>query len=423
MNKKLFLSVLGVASALALTACGGGNTPATPSSSARQSLTGEVDLTVWCADAIVELTTTQLGAVKQAMAADDIYKGVTVNFTVAPMGEGEAATAVIQDPSAAADVYCFAQDQLNRLINAGGLARLGGSTVTELTARNDAGSVAAATSKGNMYAYPLTSDNGYFMYYDKTVIAENHVDSMVDILADAAAANKTVNFEMGSAWYNFSYFYAFGADSEWSTDDEGHPVYQDTYNTAAGLKAAKAMKTLATASNYVSGSSAAGFASGAAVVVSGTWDYETAVEALGDNLGITDLPSVTDGTETKHLASFGGFKLMGVKPQTDGTKLAVAQYVANYLTGEQAQLERFNARAWGPSNKNAQNNDAVKANPGLAALAKQSEFAKPQGQFPDGWWPVAGAIGTSIQNLGPDATDAQLQAVLAAYEAALPNIE
>lgn len=424
MNKKLFLSVLGVASALALTACGGGNTPAPSSSSAPQSLTGDVTLKIWVDEAIVELTTTQIAAAKQLMAQDDIYKGVNLTVEIDPMGEGEVAGAVINDPGSAADVFAFAQDQLGRLVQASGLTRLGSAQATELTNRNDGGSVAAASQGGNMYAYPLTSDNGYFMYYDKTVITnEADLEDMDRLLAVAGAANKTVYFDGGNAWYNFGYFYAFGADSNWTADSTGAYTYVDTYNSAEGLKAAKALKRLVTNSAYVAGSSVAGFASGAAAVVSGTWDYAKAVELLGDNLGITDLPSVTDGNETHHLASFGGFKLMGVKPQTNPTKLAVAHYIANYLTGEQAQLERFNARAWGPSNKNAQANPAVTANPALAALALQSNYAKPQGQYPEGWWPVAGAIGTSIQNLGADATDAQLQAVLAAYEEGLPNIE
>ena len=90
--------------------------------------------------------------------------------------------------------------------------------------------------------------------------------------------------------------------------------------------------------------------------------------------------------------------------------------LANYLTGEKGQLERFNALKWGPSNKVVAASEAVKSAPQIAALAAQNQYAKPQGQFPGDWWTLAGAIGTGIQALGKSATDAQLAAVLATYE-------
>ena len=51
-----------------------------------------------------------------------------------------------------------------------------------VTAENDAGSVAAATLGDVMYAYPLTSDNGYFLYYDKSVVTDPN--TLETIIAD-----------------------------------------------------------------------------------------------------------------------------------------------------------------------------------------------------------------------------------------------
>ena len=37
----------------------------------------------------------------------------------------------------------------------------------EIAAASDEGAVEAATIDGNLYAYPMTADNGYFLYYNK----------------------------------------------------------------------------------------------------------------------------------------------------------------------------------------------------------------------------------------------------------------
>ena len=176
------------------------------------------------------------------------------------------------------------------------------------------------------------------------------------------------------------------------------------------------MKKLVDSPMYLSSSDGAGFDSGCAIVVTGTWAYETVAGILGDNLGATDLPSFEVDGQAYHMGSFNGCKLMGVKPQTDATKSAALHKLAQYLTGEQGQMERFNAVAWGPSNLADQANEAVQANPALAALLQQNQFSVPQGQIHGSWWDIAKVIGTDVEN----ATDeAGLQAALDNYQASI----
>ena len=78
----------------------------------------ETRLTVWCAENLVELTKTQLEEYNEE-------NGTNVKFTVNPVGEGDAATNLLTDVTAGADVYCFSQDQLARLVQAGACARIG----------------------------------------------------------------------------------------------------------------------------------------------------------------------------------------------------------------------------------------------------------------------------------------------------------
>ena len=373
------------------------------------SADGAYDLTLWVPEEMVDLTKTQIEAFN---ASNEL--GVTFNPTVEPVSEADSATSMITDVEAGADVFFFAQDQFARLVQAGALAKLDDETAAKVKAENDVSAVTAATSGDAMYAYPLTADNGYYMYYDKSVIPEEDVDSLEKLIADCEAAGKYFAFEMQtSAWYLASFFFATGCVSEWKTDDSGAFIeVHDTFNSPEGLIAVKGMNKLVKSPMHLSSSKASEFASGAAIVVTGIWDYTTAEEILGDNMGVTDLPSFeVDGTEY-HLGSFSGCKLLGVKPQVDAGKATALTALAGFLTGEQCQLERFEARAWGPSNLAAQGSDAVQANPGLIALQKQNQYATVQGQIHGSWWDIGKVIGDDVKAAEDDAG---LQAALDNY--------
>jgi arabinogalactan oligomer/maltooligosaccharide transport system substrate-binding protein len=238
------------------------------------------------------------------------------------------------------------------------------------------------------------------MYYDKSVISENDIGNMTKLIAAAKAAGRNISFELENSWYIVSYFFATGCLSEWKTDDNGKFIdVNDNFNSDAGKIAAEGMKELLTSGIYVNSSATSDFdaATKSAVVISGTWNYENAKSILGDNLGIAELPSFTVNGKDYHLASFNGCKLMGVKPQTDKVRAAALHQLAQFLTGEACQLERFQEKGWGPSNIAAQGSDAVKAAPHLLALMAQNNYSRPQGQINGSWWDIAKVIATSIK--------------------------
>ena len=364
------------------------------------SLEGTYQITIWVAEEIKDLTAQQI----EAFNAANEY-GINIVANIEAVSEADAATSMITDVEAGADIFCFAQDQFARLVQAGALSSLGKQAAEIVRTGNDAGVVAAATSGDTLYAYPLTSDNGYFLYYDKSVIPEDHVDSLEAIIADCEAAQKYFAFEMGtSAWYNASFFFATGCVSEWKTDDDGSFIsVHDTFNSPEGLIAVKGMKKLVDSPFHLSSSDGASFASNAAAVVTGIWAYTTIEGILGDNMGVTDLPSFEVDGVSYHLGSYNGCKLMGVKPQTDPVKGAAIHRLAQYLTGEKCQMERFEARAWGPSNLAAQGSPAVQANPGLVALYTQNAYSVPQGQIHGSWWDIAKVIADDVKNATDEA--------------------
>ena len=340
------------------------------------------------------------------------------------MGEGEAATQMLTDVEAGADVFGFAQDQLARLVAAGALSAPGGVFLDDITNNNDAGSVGAATLDGKVYAYPETSDNGFFLYYDKSVVTDP--STLEGILDQCAAAGKNLYMDIQSGWYDVAFFFATGAECYYNYDTEGNVQGAVcNYNSDKGLAALKAMVAMASHPNFSqsTGSDSALFnpdGSTAGAIVSGTWDSATVKEYLGDNYGAAKLPTFTVDGQTYQMSGFGGFKLVGVKPQTDSDKATFCHLVAAYLTSEEMQMVRFENNGWGPSNLNAQKSDAIQSDIALAALAEQLAFCPGQGQYPSAYWELTEAFGTDVNSgMYDTADDATLLAALADLQAGI----
>ena len=369
-----------------------------------EGFSGEVK--VWVAEATVEFTKAQVEAFK---AANPEYANMTV--TVQPVGEGDAASNMLTDVEAGADLYVFAQDQLARLVAAGALEVVLDENAEIVKAQNDAGSVSAVMLGDTMYAYPMTSDNGYFLYYDKSVVTDP--TSMEAILADCEKAGKNVYFEINSGWYQTAFFFGAGCTLTYGTDDAGNIVSMDcNYASENGVKALKAMIDLAKSPVFVNGSSASN-ATNLGAIVDGTWDAVAVQGILGENYAATKLPTI-GGFQ---LGGFGGFKMLGVKPQTDEAKLAACDALALFLSSGEVQTARFEAVGWGPSNLEAQQSEAVKADVALSALASQLAYCIGQGQYPGEYWTLATALGDDIlADKLDNATDEQLMETLINFQ-------
>ena len=408
MSKILSLVLVALMTVACLAACA---TPEQPNENA--DLAGTYDITMWVSEkeGVTALTQQQIDAFEAA------NPGIVINATIEGVTEADAGSKVVADVASAPDIYCFAQDQLARLVQAAALAAPGQKAAETIKANNDKGSVAAASVAGTLYAYPMTSDNGYYMYYNTSIISAEDAESMEKIIAACEANNLKFRYALENAWYTASFFFATGCHSNWTMDIEGNFVnVDDTFNSAAGLAAMKGMQKLAQSTCYDSN---ADIFTDAAVVITGIWNAEAAEAHFGANFGATDLPSFEVDGQTYHLGSYTGNKLMGVKPQTDAKKAAVLSLLAQYLTGEECQNQRYEQFQWGPSNINAQNSEAVQSNPSLAALAKQNAFGQPQGQIHGSWWDIAKVLGADARNA---TSDADLQAALDNYKKTIDGL-
>ena len=396
-----------------------GDTNSTSGNNSTQPTPDEdvIEITLWVSTTtgVKEFTEDRIEAFKA------LHPEYNFNITIDSVGEGDAATEVLKDVATAPDMYCFAQDQITRLVQGGALTPLDTQTAQRVADENDVGSVNAATVDGNIYAYPMTNDNGIFLYYDSSKISDTEAQTLEGIIAACEREGVFFGYDLTNAWIAAGFFFAQPAGggtplctSTWTySEDAKNPIaVNDTFNSDNGLIAYKEMYDLAGSSawyNYAYPFDDFG------AVVSGIWDANTAEGAWGDDMRAVKLPTFT-GSDGKsyQLGSYSGCKLVGCKPQTDATKAEICKELALFLTSEEEQLERYYEFMWGPSNLNAQNNVDVKSNHLLSALIDQNVYAQPQGVIPNDWWTEAAALGELCKTR--DLTDDDLRAALATYE-------
>lgn len=354
-----------------------------------------VALRMWGAEEDQELLQTLIDSfVEEYSDAADI----TVELGVE--SESTAKDTVLTDPTAAADVYAFASDQLPDLVNAGALQSIDdmdealqaytGKGVADVESANSADSVEAATFNDTLYAFPMTADNGYFLYYDSSVLSEEDVASWDALLAKANEAGKRVAMTLASGWYNASFFYSAGfttslnEDGSTSMDWNGEADYTGVEVTQAMLNIASNPAFMAVADGDISNQIASGQLCAA---VSGTWDAEAAQQAFGDGYAATKLTTFTIAGDQLQQASVSGYKLVGVNAHSEN--VGWAALLADWVTNENAQQQRFDERQIGPSNVAVLESDAVQSNVALAALAAQNEFGVVQFAGQNYWDPAA----------------------------------
>ena len=238
MKKQLSLAMAGVM-ALSLAACGGSSASSAATSTAEaasstaestaESTAAEGDVLDQAAAAAFaqDVTLTMWGAEEDQDLLREISDkfiekygnyGGKITINLGTQSESTAKDTVLTDPTAAADVYAFADDQLNELVKAGALQEVQ-LNADDVKSRNTPASVDAATVDGKIYAYPLTADNGYFMFYDKSFFTEDDVKSLDTMMEKAADAGKKVSMDVANGWYLYS-FYA-GAGLNLSLADDG----------------------------------------------------------------------------------------------------------------------------------------------------------------------------------------------------------
>lgn len=360
-----------------------------------------IQLTVWGAEEDQDLLKTLTDKFQEA------YPDQTFEIQIGVESESTAKDTILTDIEAGADVYAFPDDQIPDLVRAGALLNLddyaealqvAGKTMDEVKAANVDGAIEAATIEGSLYAFPRAADNGYFLYYDSSVLSEEDVASWTTLLEAADAAGQKVGMTLASGWYNASFFYGAGfttgLNEDGTTSIDWNGTSEDGYT---GVDVVKGMLEIAASPAFMAvadGDMSNQIASGNLVAcVSGTWDAITAQEAFGEGYAATKLPTFTVAGEEVQQGSVAGYKYVGVNGFSENSGWAVL--LAEFLTNEESQQMFFDTRESGPANKNVGASDSIKENTALAALAEQSEYAQAQ-KVGGKYWDPAKTFGELI---------------------------
>lgn len=407
MKKRVLALLMAAVMVFGLAACGNkdeGNGGS--SNDGNSSKIEDVNLVVWGAE---EDQTMLREMINEFIEANKSKVNLTVDLGVE--SESTAKDTVLTDVEAAADVFAFADDQLTELLAAGALQEVSSAHKDAVIAANggaEAGAVLAASKDGKLYAYPMTADNGYFMFYNKEYFTEEDVKSMDKMLEVAAAAGKKLTMEIDNGWYLYSFFQAAGLEMVMNEDQTNSCNWNAIAGTYTGVDVAEGILRIAKSSafaNLTDAEFATGVKDGSIIAgINGVWNAVTAEEAWGSNYAAAKLPTYTVKGDQLQMASFAGYKLMGVNAYSKNVGWAME--LANWLTNEDNQVKRFEMRGLGPSNVKAAASEEVKTNPAISALAVQSAYATVQ-RVGAKFWEPATTFGAIMKQGNPEGTDLQ----------------
>ena len=299
-------------------------------------------------------------------AFNEAHPNWDLTFEYVTCSEGDAKDTVLKDPAAAADVYLFANDQMEALVKGNGIAKLGGSTAEYVKTSNSEAMAATVTYDGDIYGVPYTS-NTWFMYYDNRVFTPDDVKSLETMLEKGV-----VSFPFDNGWYMASFYAANGCT-----------IYGDGTDASAGydfggdnaVAVTDYIVDLVANDNFVMDNNdgsvgLAGLKDGTInAYFNGNWNYSAVCEALGEeNVGVAALPTINVGGKDCQLKAFLGSKAVGVNPNCED--MEVAAKLAAFLGSEDAQLAHFELRGQAPVNTNLASNPTIAADPVAAAMAE-----------------------------------------------------
>jgi arabinogalactan oligomer/maltooligosaccharide transport system substrate-binding protein len=418
MKKVLAILLAGMMTATALAGCGGSSESTASSQGSGSAASGgsvaadgkvdasmfgsETDITlkVWAPDKGVKLAKEQVEKFKK-MYPDVKFKKIDV----VAQGENDAATQIVNDPNKAADVFSFPSDQFNKLDDAEALAPVATALKDSVSKNNDPKTVDAATMDGKLFAYPETNDNGYYLVYDKRVVTDENAKTLEGVLKACKDNKKEFIMDCGNGYYSCTFAFTAGAIIDGFEEDgetQKFKEYDEDEAVETLMAFARLMKEYkGTFKSLDPAQITSGFQNGTlGAGVDGSWNSKADEDALGENYGVSALPTINVNGKDKQLISMFGYKYIGVNAKTKFPRSA--QILANYLAGEECQIERAKQLGWGPSNLKAQEDEAVKSSATLQAIAAQSKNAVAQVNIQGTFWQAMGTLGSEMLKDGWD---------------------
>ena len=356
-----------------------------------KSGTKKVELTIWAGKEDRDyIKTVSDNFIKEHKSEADI----TIKHE--DMVEGDCRSNLLGNVIKGADVYTTTDGDISA-IAAGGAADPIKDAKT-VKSENLEAAAAAVTVNSTMYGYPITADNGYFLYYNKKYFSSNDVKSLDRILSVAAKNNKKFAMNFTSGWYLYSFYGQTGLKVGLNSDGvTNYCTWNSTENSIKGIDVAKTLMKIGRSKGFENTKDLIeGIKKGRVIAcVSGIWDESVIKKVYGKNYAAAKLPTYDCNGKKIQMATYFGYKMLGVNPYSKNK--AWAHKLARYISNEENQKLRFKMRGQVPSNINAGQSDEVKKSQAAQAILEQSKYSELQRLGGNYWTPVT-KLGTAFAN-------------------------
>ena len=378
---------------------------------------GKVSLTLWGAEEDQKLIETIIANFKEKYKSE-----ADIDIAYTPVVESICKETALQNIHECADVFTFVDDQLKAMA-ASGVIRPITENLDAIKSASLEGAVEAASINDKLYAYPLTADNGYFMFYNKKYFKDSDLESLDKMVEIAGSQGKKVTMDMGSGWSLYSFFANTGMEVGLNPDGiTNYCTWNNKKGDIKGTDVAQSLLNLANSAGYISGGDDAlvtGAENGTVIAgVSGVWLAEKMKSIWGKNYGATKLPCYTVAGKQVQMGSYTGYKLVGVNEYSANKEWATK--LAEYMISKECQELRYEMRGQGPANAEAAASDAVKSNVALTALIKQSDFGSLQ-RIGAAYWGPAGEFGNLMAS--GQKGNSSLQEIMDTLVAGITSVE
>lgn len=352
--KKVALGGASVLALATLAACGSSASSNKSSSSSSDNVKGNV--TLWVDPANVDSYKTLVTGFEKK------YPDVKVKVNQSPTGSANAKTDVGKDPAKAADVFKVPNDQLGAMAEAGYINPLS-PDATKWVDKNDISVAGEAVSwKGKYYAYPQDQQSN-IIFYNKAKFSEAPT-SWTQFTQDKAIGTDFTN--------SYNWYPAFLSNGTVLFGKDGETLDGTDVAGDAGLQVLNWFAKQKSNTGVVQSGQAllADLKSGkTAAVLDGPWDASNVKKILGDNYGVTTLPTIDFGSGEKKMQAFSGVGTLAVNSASKNQ--VAASSLAQYLSNDDSQKELYKDNNGIPVAKSLQTDSDITADPAAQAVIKQ----------------------------------------------------
>lgn len=354
--------------------------------------------------------------------------GSSITVTPVNFPENKAADNLGNDAENGPHIFPYASDQTLRLYSQRLLMTLAPNDALWIKDKMGSDALSYATLKGigEQVGFPFAADNGYVMYYDKSLVTESEIDTIPELFAKADELDYDVDYDPTDGFYGAGLLMSYTEKDLYQITVKAGGTYtaKGNFNSDEGLQGARAVAKV-----FTYGPAKADEVPGANTEVLAT--ITTCARAaefkrlMGANYACAPLPFVSEDDQTR-LGVYLGYKFFGInakRAKTDA-EATILTNICRFLTSEYAQKVRYEMASVKPTVLNEEVNALCANEPHIKALNQQiaDGGVTPLGPVDTKLWNGIMNCAQSIKDIavgGAMPTDDQLKGFLSTLDTAV----